>query len=297
MSERSATGSSFVEARAGNHEHTSSKNREDTRSARTTQLTTDPFQALRANPVAKSSSSYDQVYHRLRKGILTRQIAPGARLVETELARELGVSRTPVREALRRLESDGFVERGGSGGLFARPVDLHEIDDIFLIRQALDRVAAGLAAERGKPDDWTDLRQAIEDMAEAIARHGPSSPEFHEVHFLFHRVIYDIAFSPRLAKGIANHILVQLEVAAELSYADPTVTLPATRQHDHLLEALESGDPARAVAAVDAHTARSEEDAKRSNPWTVATSSDSADLAASRDVDTADGRSSRRRPH
>ena len=266
-----------------------------TTSARTSQLTTDPFQALRANPVAKSTSSYDQVYHRLRKGILTRQIAPGARLVETELARELGVSRTPVREALRYLESDGFVERGGAGGLFSRPVSLHEIDDIFLIRQALDRVAAGLAAVRGKPDDWTGLRAAIAGMAEAIAEHGPSSPEFHEAHFLFHRMIYQIAFSPRLAKVIANHILVQLEAAAELSYADPTVTLPATAQHYHLLEGLQSGDPARAIAAVDAHTTRSMADAKRSNPWTVDTSADNSSLASPQDAEASPRTSSLRR--
>lgn len=226
-------------------------------------MTADRLRALRSDPVPKAPSSYDLVYQRLRRAILTRQVPTGTRLVETEVARELGVSRTPVREALRRLESDGFVERGSSGGLFARPFDLVEIEDIFLVRQSLDRVAAGLAAERGTAQDWEQLRRHLEAITEAVDEQGLSSAAFHEVHFSFHKAIYDIAFSRRLAKGIANHILVQLEVAAELSYADPTVTLPATGQHQELMYALESGEAGRAAAASDAHATRSAEDAKR----------------------------------
>lgn len=152
------------------------------------------------------------------------------------------------------------------GGLLARPVDSVEIDDIFLIRRTLDGVAAGIAAQRGKPEDWTVLRRHAALIGAAIDEQGPSSPEFSEAHLSFHRAIYDIAFSRRLARAMANHVLVQLEVAAELSYADPAVALSALVQHQDLTEALASGDVGRAVAATDAHTTRSEAEAKRANP-------------------------------
>ncbi len=119
---------------------------------------------LDGSPVAARSYGYDQVYRLLRRALLTQQIPPGTRLVEIDVAGRLGVSRTPVREALRRLESDGVVIRSRSGGLEAAVMTPGEIDDVFLIRGELDRLAARLSCTRATAQDWEQVRADVAAM-------------------------------------------------------------------------------------------------------------------------------------
>ena len=91
------------------------------------------------------------VYNQLRRHLVTGELAPGTRLVEVELAERLGVSRTPVREALRRLESDGFVQRVAGTGLIVTPMGPDDIGDIGQLRVEIDGVAARLAVAERPP--------------------------------------------------------------------------------------------------------------------------------------------------
>ena len=206
---------------------------------------------------------YDQVYRLLRRALLSRRIPPGTRLVETELAARLGVSRTPVREALRKLEADGFASRARGGGLEASLISPEEVSDLFLVRGELDRLAARLASERAKPADWDDVRRQVALLGQAGVTQGVGSEVFNDLHLSVHAGIYTLAFGARFAGLLNAHVLQYLEAAAELSYAAPTVTSPAGDQHAALIDALSSGDVQLAMAAADEHVRRSASDADR----------------------------------
>ena len=176
----------------------------------------------------------------------------------------MGVSRTPVRDALRRLQSDGFAERGARGGLWSRAVNMEDIENLFLVRTNLDALAAQLACETAKPELWDGPEPLLVEMERVIATAGPASTEFSEVHLAFHASIYRIAFGARFAAFLDNHLLQYLEVAADLSYRQPSRAHPPVEQHRQLLADLSSGDVDRAVAAAKRHAQHSATDAKAS---------------------------------
>ena len=221
-------------------------------------------------PLEPRRFGYEQVYRLLRRAVLSRRITPGTRLVETELAGRLGVSRTPVREALRKLEADGFATRAPGGGLEARLISPDEVSDLFLVRAEIDRLAARLATERAKPGDWDQIRRQVNDLQRAGVTDGVGSETFNDLHLSLHAAIYAVAFGPRFAGLLNAHMLQFLEAAAELSYATPAATLPAGDQHIKLVDELSSGDEQRAVSAAEEHVRRSASDADRSAraPWT-----------------------------
>lgn len=207
-------------------------------------------------------TTYEQVYRALRRALVTGQIPAGTHLIETELAAQLGVSRTPVRDALRRLEGDGFAERGGMGGLRSVTIDRAEIHNLFLVREELDKLAARLACVRAESGQWDELRALLDTMGAVSVEHGHASKEFSQAHLAFHTLIYRIAFGARFAGLLGNHLLEYMEIAADLSYRDPARTRPAVEQHQELVVELASGDVNRAVAAAQAHARRSADDAQ-----------------------------------
>jgi DNA-binding GntR family transcriptional regulator len=223
---------------------------------------------LDGNRIEPRRFGYDQVYRLLRRAVLTRQITPGTRLVEVELAARLGVSRTPVREALRKLESDGFATRARGGGLEATQISAQEIADLFLVRGELDRLAARLACERANPDDWAGLRAQVTGLTVAQA----GSELFSDLHLQIHAAIYSLAFGARFAGLLDAHVLQYLEAAAELSYASPLPVSTAVEDHQRLVDDLSSGDVTRAMAAADEHVRDGAADAahaRRASPSAV----------------------------
>lgn len=217
-----------------------------------------------SGPARPRQLSSDHVYRRLRQALLTQRISPGTRLVETDIADRLQTSRTPVREALRRLEGEGFALRAPGGGLVSADFGPEELADIFLVRAQFDLLAARLACERGTPEQWMVSRGLLEEMRLCIQRHGVDSPAFHDVHEALHASIYRIAFSQRMAGWIDNHLRFPLEVSAELSYGNPAPAEPPYEQHVRLVDAIASGDVERAVAAATEHCSSSAADASRS---------------------------------
>ncbi len=145
----------------------------------------------RSNDLHASTHSAT-VYKELRHRLVTGAIAPGTRLVELDLAADLSVSRTPVREALRRLESDGFVQRIPGTGIVASPMGPDDVGDIGLLRVEIEGVAAQLAVARATARDWARLRQLTDAFLEV-----PEDDEegLNNVHLRLHRAIYEIAFA------------------------------------------------------------------------------------------------------
>lgn len=217
-------------------------------------------------PVQRRPSSGDTVYRQLRHAILTRLVGPGTRLVETDIAERLQVSRTPVRQALWRLESEGFAMRTERGELVSADFGFEEVADLFLVRTQLDVLAARLACERGTQEQWGEPRRLLETMRITIERHGVASAAFNDVHEALHASIYRIAFSERMAGWMDNHVRFPLKVAAELSYGNAEPAEPPYEQHLRLIDAISSGDVQRAEAEAADHCMQSALDAERSRP-------------------------------
>src|SRR5574344_2068817 len=97
----------------------------------------------------------------LREAIISGVLRPGERLMEIQLAEELGVSRTPVREAIRKLELEGFVIMIPRRGTYVANLSIKDINDVYEIRISLDVLAAGLAAERIEPEEIAELNRLL----------------------------------------------------------------------------------------------------------------------------------------
>ena len=192
--------------------------------------------------------AYETAYEQLRRDLLSDAIPPGTRLREVDLAARLQVSRTPIREALRRLESDGFVQRTATGGLVATPTGPDDLGDIGLLRVEIDGLAARLAAKRGSESDWAGVFALVDEL-----RRATDEAHMAHVHRDLHRAIYAIGFSPRMAAFFNAHLLPYIEDAVNVGpgfHADPEGSY---RQHLELVQALSSGDVDRAVEASQAH--------------------------------------------
>ena len=114
------------------------------------EITATGLAGLRALPARKSAGQY--VFEYLKQAITRGDIAPGGRLVESHIADSIGVSRTPVREALHKLESQGFLRKLPAGGFTAVGLTRQDIDETFGIRSVLESYAARLAAENHTPE-------------------------------------------------------------------------------------------------------------------------------------------------
>lgn len=128
----------------------------------------------------------DIVCDELRRLIINGDYPPGSHLVEDRLARELGVSRNPVREALRVLQAEGFIDMIPRRGAIVATLSDEEVRDIFDVRMALERLAAQLAARRAEPEDVEKMRRILERAQAALAKDDASkltdlNAEFHEL--------------------------------------------------------------------------------------------------------------------
>jgi DNA-binding GntR family transcriptional regulator len=108
------------------------------------------------------------VYHTLRERIISQALAPGARLNEIELAASLSVSRTPLREALRMLHSEGLVTQLPTGGMVVAPLDPEDMRQLYVVRAALEGVVAREACARLTDDDFAELDAIIDQMTRLL---------------------------------------------------------------------------------------------------------------------------------
>jgi len=193
----------------------------------------------------------DQVYRRLRLSILNGEIAPGARLRETEIAENLAVSRTPVREAISRLIGDRLVRELATGGV--EVVDTRaEMEEIYAIREALEVCAVGLAASRIDAAQLDELERLLA-TAEATSylQHAKRAA----LNESFHLTIADAARSPRLAALIAEFREFFLN-SSWLSQQQEDDARKALGDHRAIIDALRRGDRAGAETTLKKHLGR-----------------------------------------
>lgn len=208
----------------------------------------------RSEPVAREILS-DQVKDRILQWILEGELAPGSRIIETRVAKELGVSQAPVREALRGLTTLGIVEMEPYRGARVRQPSKTDLVEAMEVRAELEALAAKQAATRITADELSELRRLIVEMrktAEAGDAHDHA-----QINTAFHTIVVRAAKNRTL-----EQIWSMLEPYARTYY---TASAPGTDliwlgdRHTTILDALEAGDPGRAADAMRIHAREAED--------------------------------------
>jgi DNA-binding GntR family transcriptional regulator len=136
-------------------------------------------------------------YTRLRTGTITCELAPGSEMSEMELAGRLGMSKTPIREALGRLDLEGFVETCPRRGYRVSPITMKDINDLFAVRRVLEHTAAALAAQNLTDAEFDQLEQMA--SASYTRDEARSLTQFVESNRLFHITIAQGSHTPACA--------------------------------------------------------------------------------------------------
>ena len=181
----------------------------------------------------------DQVHEEIRLRISDGRLTPGSKMVERELAAELGVSRVPVREALRMLETEGFVQVVPRKGVIVRHLSRRDVEELFDVREALEVLATRRAAQRSTPEELATLRRILDEGDAALARDDTTAAQ--RCNEAFHDALVSMAHNGLLAsmleplQGRLHWLFRQHEDVAELVH-----------EHRGLFTAIASGDPERA---------------------------------------------------
>lgn len=206
-----------------------------------------------------------QAYDELRRMLVTGRLTPGMQLVNRKLADEIGMSMTPVREAVTRLASEGFVEHVPGAGAFVRRISRQELSQLYDVREALEPVAAAAAAAHATGAETAELR-ALAAASFAIIRRIAARPAGHadaelmaewlDADRRFHEIVFDAARNRWLTKVAADIKLLaygfspQRRMPAFLTVGKAVRTW---RGHRRLLRALETRDSDLAAATIRAH--------------------------------------------
>ena len=199
------------------------------------------------------NSRADFVKERIREAIQTGRYQPGDRIRESEVAEWLKVSRTPVREALRRLESEGLVGFQSWRGVVVADLDRKQVSELYAMREVLEGAAARLAA-RHIDEAEIDLLEACLARADAC---GDDPDAQAAINRQFHETIYAAAHNRYLTQTL-EQLRNALALLRGTTFALPGRAQTAAAEHWKILEAIRSRDPDAAEAAARTHIAASQ---------------------------------------
>lgn len=200
-------------------------------------------------------SAGDMTYEHVKRAILDGRLAPGESLVEEPLAEQLGVSRTPLREALQRLVVDELIIRLPNGRLQVAPLSVQQVKELFDVRSLLEGLVAKQAALRITPEAREQLRRvteaieaaAREGLTEAVSLHGEE----------FHTMLYEFSGN-RYATRLLTHLKDQVRRYRRIGpVVDAQRPEQASREHRHMFELIAAGQADGVEAAMREHIAAS----------------------------------------
>ncbi|HZW31957.1 MAG TPA: GntR family transcriptional regulator [Isosphaeraceae bacterium] len=203
-----------------------------------------------ATPVEPYRPLYVDAYRALRDAILQGRLRPGERIVEAEVARQMAISRAPIREAIRKLEHDGLVEYHPRRGAVIVRLSPAEVRDVYHVRAHLERYAARLAATRVTDADLAALARLIDEMRACAARDDLEA-----------LITADVAFHEQICRASGSRRTLQLwnslnpqcwTLLTSLRATEYTLAEIAER-HVPVLAALQARDPERAEAEIARH--------------------------------------------
>ena len=198
----------------------------------------------------KRISVVSQVHNRLKQGILDGSLLPGTHLAEPQIAAQMGVSRSPVREAFRLLEAEGLLEIRTSQGAFVCGLSTDQVREIYTARSLIEGYATELAAQNAMPADVERLRRAQAASIEAARREDYAATI--EADFAFHRLIWEIA-----EHGILYDVLARLEVKIRMFMAAQAPAFDhlydSVETHHQVIEAIAAGNAEAAKVGIQKH--------------------------------------------
>lgn len=204
---------------------------------------------------ADRGNTTDAVHQAIREAILSGVLAPPAWLREDELAGALRVSRTPVREALRRLADEGLTQHVANRGSVVIPVTIDEVIAVYAVRESLEGLAARSAALRRPPGLVDELRRIHQRMAEELS----GDPRvMADLSFEFHTAIREAVGNPYLTRFL-NHAEQVVRRFGRTTFAQPGRPDEALDEHFGLLEAIASGDADLAESRATEHMRKARE--------------------------------------
>jgi len=196
----------------------------------------------------KTDSLAERAYVAIRRLIVTLELEPGAVINERELVERLGIGRTPVREALRRLAQEGLVEVYPRRGMFVTDVDVRRLAQLSEVRAVLEPEAARLAAERLTEAGRAELEELLREL-DADAFDDPALMALDE---RIHRAVYRWARNDLLEATLEQYYVLALRIWT-IALDRQHELHDAVQEHRALLEAIRDGDGERAAATVRAH--------------------------------------------
>jgi DNA-binding GntR family transcriptional regulator len=195
-------------------------------------------------------SSSERAYREIKEAILSGSLQPESRLVELSLAAEFGVSRTPIREALKRLIAENLVAIDPVRGTVVKGIDQREVEEVYAIREVLDGLAARLAARRIMDGDLSRLKSLMKIMESAVEEKRQNV--LVQANVRFHEMIYQASGNDRLValgQSITDFVR-RFSATAFRSYERDVEVLD---EHRALIDALERRDPDAAESAAREH--------------------------------------------
>ncbi len=200
------------------------------------------------------TATVDELAATLQARVLSGEIPTGARLRQEALAEEFGVSRTPVREALRKLQATGLVEVRPNRGALVRAPNAREIREAYEVRAELEGLAAELAATRIREDELRRLRAAVADFRRLAGARRRDVDAWGRANDVFHQTIQDAAGNMRLVETLAHlHRSFPRDLTGFVLGGSDGLLRENVAQHERVLAAIESHDPAEARRQMTEH--------------------------------------------
>ena len=192
----------------------------------------------------------DVVFHTLREAILKGELKPGERLMELQLASKLGVSRTPIREAIRMLEQEGLAVTIPRKGAEVAKMTEKDMEDVLQIRDALDELAASIACEQITTEELEELKRTMREFEEYTKT--ADLKRIAEADVRFHDIIYKATRNPKL-ENMLNNLREQM-YRYRVEYLKDEKNYPVlVREHSEIVEGLSKKNKEKLTAAMHEH--------------------------------------------
>ena len=198
------------------------------------------------NTTSKKQIAYDAI----KEGIISGKYKTGEQLVERNLCEALGISRTPVREALIALTEEGLLKMDSGRGVFVAKLKFEDMAELYDLRESLECLAVKLMVDRATPDEKQVLKKMFDEEKECLEK--GDYDKFMHLDMDFHKQIAAFSRNKRLY-AMLNSIYAPISMMAFMTKDEPKVQTSAISGHQALMDAIMAGDTEKAVKAMSDH--------------------------------------------
>ena len=214
---------------------------------------------MNSKALSQVSTLADTVFGQIRTAIVKGELPPGSKLNEPQLSRQYGISRGPLREAIRRLEGCKLVEITPNVGAKVISLDRQQTIEIYEIRESLEGLACRLAAQKAKPEDCINLRNLLANHEQQIQSENGRLYYQKEGDLDFHYLIVQLSGNSRLFNLLCDELYHLLRLYRVQTSSSPSRPVQAFKEHHQIVDAIERGDGELAELLMRRHIASARE--------------------------------------